>query len=151
VSLGIPCFSQALPRHGCQGFELPTSNFDSYAGRRHSNTYIIVVTIIPNFALFSYLTTDRFHNQVYPHLVRVLENGLRDLGATWKVSDRRWVNVELLGSRVCAKKIFDLKVCRTWSRNVLIRSLKLSSHGDKGQPKEQALLSYRKGERWRQL
>jgi len=37
-----------------------------------------VVTIIPNFALFSYFTTHRFHNQVYPHLVRVLENGLRD-------------------------------------------------------------------------
>jgi len=28
----------------------------------HDNTYIIVVTIIPNFALFSYFT-DRFHNQ----------------------------------------------------------------------------------------
>jgi len=40
--------------------------------------YIIVVTIILNFALFSYFTTDRFHNQVYPHLVRVLENSLRD-------------------------------------------------------------------------
>ena len=43
------------------------------------SVYIIVVTIIANFALFSYFTTDRFHYQLDPHLVSVLENGLRDL------------------------------------------------------------------------
>ena len=30
--------------------------------------FIIVVTIIPNFALFSYFTTDRFHDQLCPYL-----------------------------------------------------------------------------------
>jgi len=39
---------------------------------------MLFVTIIPNFAFFSYFTTDRFNNQVYPHLVRVHENGLRN-------------------------------------------------------------------------
>ena len=39
------------------------------------------VAIILNFALFGYFTTDRFHYELYPHLARVLENGLRD---PWK-------------------------------------------------------------------
>ena len=43
------------------------------------DTYIIVVTIILNLALFSYFTTDRFQYQLDPHLVPELENGLRDL------------------------------------------------------------------------
>ena len=31
------------------------------------------VTIIPNFGLFSYFTTDRFHYQLYGHLARCLK------------------------------------------------------------------------------
>ena len=33
----------------------------------------MLVTIIPNFALFSYFTTDRFHYQLYGHLARFLK------------------------------------------------------------------------------
>ena len=33
----------------------------------------MLVTIIPNFALFSYFTTDRFHYQLYGHLARCLK------------------------------------------------------------------------------
>ena len=50
----------------------------------------MLVTITPNFALFSYFTTDRFHYQLYGHLERCLKthegiwteylNGLRDKG-----------------------------------------------------------------------
>jgi len=61
----------------------------------HDNTYIIVVTITPNFALFSYFTTDRFHNQVYPHLERVLENGLRDRFGDDRVAARDAQRVNL--------------------------------------------------------
>jgi len=35
-------------------------------------------TIIPNFAHFSYFTTDRFHYQLYRHLAPVLEKDRRD-------------------------------------------------------------------------
>ena len=41
-------------------------------------SYIIVVTIIPNFALFSYFTTDRFHYQLCPYLARGPEYRRRD-------------------------------------------------------------------------
>ena len=37
------------------------------------DTYIMLVTIIPNFALFGYFTTDRFHYQLYGHLARCLK------------------------------------------------------------------------------
>ena len=37
MSLGIPYFSQALPRARLPSFELLTSNFDYAWGRRHSN------------------------------------------------------------------------------------------------------------------
>ena len=33
----------------------------------------MLVTIILNFALFSYFTTDRFHYQFYGHLARCLK------------------------------------------------------------------------------
>ena len=33
----------------------------------------MLVTIIPNFALFSYFTTDRFHYQLYGHLAQCLK------------------------------------------------------------------------------
>ena len=35
-------------------------------------------TIIPNFALFGYFTTDRFHYQLHGQLAPVLGNGRRD-------------------------------------------------------------------------
>ena len=38
----------------------------------------MAVTNIPNFALLSYFTTDRFHYQLYGHLAPVLENDRRD-------------------------------------------------------------------------
>jgi len=39
----------------------------------HSSTYIIVVTDILNFALFSYFTSNAFCYQLDPHLVPVIE------------------------------------------------------------------------------
>lgn len=41
------------------------------------DTHIIVVTIIPNLDLSSYFTNP-FYYLLDPHLVPVLENGLRD-------------------------------------------------------------------------
>ena len=38
----------------------------------------MVVTNIPNFALLSYFTIDRFYYQLYGHLAPVFENDRRD-------------------------------------------------------------------------
>ena len=63
----------------------------------------MIVTIIPNFALFSYFTTDCFHYKLYKNLARRLktQEGIvfPRQGIAWRAQDC-WI--PLTGIRYCA-------------------------------------------------
>jgi len=60
-------------------------------------------TIIPNFALFSYFTTDRFHYQLYGHLAPALEKDRRDKRVGAKTNER----MEIKFCQILSRKIIQ--------------------------------------------